>query len=108
MFSAGFENGAVVVVLQNLLIPHQVPTAENGDPRLYLYTLLYDAGGNEVDKNKEIFAPQQETALPFGKKVEFRYPLVPAGKTVEASLQYQPAWSKEKSEIRKISLEIPK
>ena len=108
LLSARVEGGAVIVVIQNLLIPHQVPTAENGDPRLFLYTLFYDAGGNEMDRNKEIFAPQQETALSLGKKMEFRYPLERASTTIAVSLQYQPAWSKEKSEIRKISLEIPK
>lgn len=102
-FEARVEDGAVVVVLQNMAIPHQVPTAENGDPRLYLYVLLYDASAQEVDRYKEIFAPQQETALPFGKKMEFRYPL-PTGTTADVSLQYQPAWAKEKSELRKISL----
>lgn len=103
-----FENNTIVVTLKNTLIPHLVPTAENGDPRLYLYTLLYDNEGKEVDKYKEIIAPQQDTALPFDKKVVFKYPLssVPGIVRAETSLQYQPAWSKDKKEIRKNTLEI--
>lgn len=107
--SARIENGSLLVTLLNKSIPHLVPTAENGDPRLFLSVLFYDASGNEVDKYKEILAPQQETALPFGVKKEFQYPLGNNPiQRVEVLLKYQPAWSKDKQDVRSLSLEIGK
>jgi hypothetical protein len=104
--TASIENGSVMVTLLNKSIPHLVPTADNGDPRLFLYVLLYDAEGKEMDKYKEILAPQQESALSFGVKKEFQYPLGnnPIQK-IEVLLKYQPAWSKDKQDVRSLSLE---
>ena len=82
--------------LLNKTIPHWVPTADNGDPRLYLYITFLKETGEEVDQNKGILAPQQETALPFNKKVDFRYRLFEPVAQASIVLKYKPAWSKEK------------
>ena len=86
------------ISLKNQTIPHFVPTADNGDPRLYMYIKFFN-GTEEVDNAKEIIAPQQETALPYNKKINYRYRLFdPVSKAV-VELKYQPAWSKEKTEV---------
>jgi len=82
--------------LLNKTVPHRVPTADNGDPRLYLYITFLNAAGDQVDQMKWIIAPQQDTALPFNKKMGFRYRLFDPVDQANIVLKYQPAWSKEK------------
>ena len=95
----------VTVKLKNHKIPHDVPTADNGDPRLYLETVLVDQNGEEWDRMKEIIAPQQETALPYNREVTYRY-RVPASVTkAEVVLKYRPAWSKEKEPVSSTQFE---
>ena len=93
---ASFEDNFFTVSLLNQTVPHGVPTADNGDPRLYLYTTFFSATGEQVDMAKEILAPQQETALAFNNKVGFRYRLFDPVSHASIVLKYQPAWSKEK------------
>ncbi len=87
------------ISLKNQTIPHFVPTADNGDPRLYLYIKFFNATGEEVDTAKEIIAPQQETALPYNKKINYRYRLFDPVVKANLELKYQPAWSKEKTQV---------
>ncbi|MZH03593.1 MAG: hypothetical protein F3745_09440 [Nitrospinae bacterium] len=82
--------------LLNKTVPHGVPTADNGDPRLYLYITFLDEAGEEVDQAKWIIAPQQETALPLNKKMSYRYRLFDPVAQADITLKYQPAWSKKK------------
>ncbi|MZG30722.1 MAG: hypothetical protein F3741_07945 [Nitrospinae bacterium] len=96
---AQFKNNFFNLSLLNKTIPHWVPTADNGDPRLYLYITFLDSAGEKVDQAKEIIAPQQETALPYQKKVNFRYRLFDSVAKAGIALKYQPAWSKEKELI---------
>ena len=96
LMETSFQENFFNISLLNKTVPHGVPTADNGDPRLYLYIIFYNSEGEEVDRTKEILAPQQETALPFNKKVDFRYRLFDPVSRVNIELKYQPAWSKEK------------
>ena len=73
ILKTGWEESYFNLSLENQTIPHFVPTADNGDPRLYLYIKFYNDIGEEVDSTKEIIAPQQETALPYKKKINFQY-----------------------------------
>jgi hypothetical protein len=93
---ASFEGNFFNMSLENKTVPHSVPTADNGDPRLYLYIKFFNAAGEEVDNAKEILAPQQETALIFKKKMSFQYRLFDPVAQAKIVLKYQPAWSKEK------------
>ncbi len=90
--------------LLNKTIPHGVPTADNGDPRLYLYIKFFNEAGDEVDNAKEIIAPQQETELPYGKKMVYNYRLFDKVSRAEVELKYQPAWTKEKTDLWKVSV----
>jgi hypothetical protein len=99
-----FESGSFFVDLTNTNIPHGVPTADNGDPRLYLYAVFLNAEGEEMDRYKEILAPQQDTALPFNKTVSFDFPVFDETRTVSLKVQYKPAWSKEKENVREITV----
>jgi hypothetical protein len=96
----GWEKNFFLISLKNHTIPHFVPTADNGDPRLYLYINFFNEAGEKVDKAKEIIAPQLETALPYNKKIQYRFRLFDKILKAEVKLKYQPAWSKEKTIVR--------
>ncbi len=85
--------------LLNTSVPHAMPTADNGDPRLYAYLKAFDAAGEQIDQFKEILAPQQETALPYKQEVAFTYRLFGEVERMELTVRYRPAWSREKQEI---------
>lgn len=99
LMEAGFKDKFFNLSLLNKTVPHAVPTADNGDPRLYLYISFFNADGEKVDQAKEILAPQQETALAFNKKINFHYRLFDPVSHAKIALKYQPAWSKEKALI---------
>ena len=104
LVSAEIKNNQLFVTLLNRLIPHFLPTATSGDPRMFLYIRFFDRDDNEIEKYKEIFAPQQNTALPFGKKIILKYQPADSANRIEVSLQYKPSWSKEKKVVRSIEL----
>ena len=97
---AEWTGNRLTVALTNTAIPHNVPTADNGDPRLYLYVNVLSASGEIIETNKEIVAPQQETALSYNKESRFVYTVPEQARAADIRLQYKPAWSKEKSDIR--------
>lgn len=94
-----FENEKASLSLTNLKIPHGFPTADNGDPRLYVYISFLDAQGEEVTSEKEIIAPQKETALPWQKAIVYPYRVNAKTEKARVSIQYKLAWSKEKKEV---------
>jgi hypothetical protein len=106
LVSGKIEGNQLNVSLLNRLIPHMLPTATSGDPRLFLYIRFFDRAGKEIEKYKEIFAPQQETALPFGEKIFLTYKPTMDTSRIEILLQYKSSWSKEKKVIRHIKLTL--
>ncbi len=94
-----FQDKRATLSLTNLKVPHNFPTADNGNPRLYAYLSFLDTKGEEVSSEKEIIAPQKETALPWQKAVVYNYRIASQASKVRVSLQYKPAWSKEKTEV---------
>ena len=94
-----FQNTKATLSLTNLSVPHFLPTADNGDPRLYAYTSFMNSSGEEVGTEKEIISPQKETALPWNKPITYNYYIDSSTVSAKVSLQYKPAWTKEKTEI---------
>ncbi len=94
-----FTKNHAVVTLENKTIPHDVPTADNGDPRLFLEVTLIDDQGEQWDRIREILAPQQETALAFRKERVYRYRVPESVREALVTLRYQPAWSKDRQDI---------
>lgn len=106
----GFEPGTVKVDLQwsdafitvrllNDTVPHHVPTADNGDPRLYLELELFTGTGQAWERLKEILAPQQDTALAWKQERRFRYRIAPEVRTARLTLRYRPAWGEDQSTV---------
>lgn len=94
-----FTKSHAVVTLENNTIPHDVPTADNGDPRLFLEVILIDDQGEQWDRIREILAPQQETALAYKKERVYRYRVPETVREARVILRYQPAWSKDRQDI---------
>jgi hypothetical protein len=82
-------------VLENMGIPHNLPTAENGDPRLYLEVEFFSRD-LLLGQEKTIFAPQLETALPFAKEWKGEYPLPGNCDKAKFSLLLRRSWKEEK------------
>ncbi|MGV7221841.1 MAG: multiheme c-type cytochrome [Nitrospinales bacterium] len=101
-----FQENKATLSLTNLAIPHLLPTADNGDPRLYAYISLINSSGKEVGSEKEIISPQKETALPWKKAITYNYFIDSSTASAKLSLQYKPAWTKEKTEI--VAREFPR
>ena len=98
---AAFDGRMLRVRLLNDTIPHAIPTADNGDPRLYVYVTFLNAGGKEIDTYKEIIAPQQETALSFQKPSVYDFPVPADTAAGQVTVRYKPAWSKTLSDVVK-------
>ncbi len=90
-----FKERGVILTLQNQTIPHHLPTADNGDPRLFVYSDFFDSKGETIDSFKEIVSPQLKTALPFKEQVRYHY-FVSNASAATVRVEYKPAWSKEK------------
>ena len=87
--------GNVKVVLENTGVPHALPTAENGDPRLYL-EVEFLAGETSLSREKTLFAPQLETALPYQKTWEISLRVAEGSDRAVATLSLRRSWKKEK------------
>jgi len=99
-----WKGASITVKLTNKFALHNLPTADNGDPRFYLYLTLFDVNNEEIDRAKEILAPQQETALIYGQPTPFLF-LAPKGTArAEIEIMRKPAWTKEKQSIKKLEI----
>ena len=87
--------GDVKVVLENTGVPHALPTAENGDPRLYLEVEFFD-GETLLSTEKTLFAPQLETALRYQKTWESSLRVPEGSDRAVATLFLRRSWKKEK------------
>ena len=87
------------ITLENKGVPHGLPTADSGDPRLYLYLDALSTDGKTLEQFKEILAPQQETALQFMQRRGFNFMLPPEVYKIAISIQIKQAWRKEKIEL---------
>lgn len=94
-----FDGSRLHIGLTNKTIPHHVPTADNGDPRVYLSIVLKTKDGKEWDVLKETISPQLETALPYQKEQSYKYRIGNEVQTADLKLEYKPAWSKERTLI---------
>ncbi len=93
------------IVLTNVGVPHNLPTADQGDPKLYLLAeVIYSDGRRK--KVRKILSPQSKTALAYREPREIR---IPPGevKEVRVKLLRRLAWSEEKELIKEITLRTP-
>lgn len=87
--------GNLKVLLENIGVPHALPTAENGDPRLYL-EVEFLAGETSLAREKALFAPQLETTLQYQKTWETSLRVPEGSDRAVATLSLRRSWKKEK------------
>ena len=100
-----FADAAFMVRLVNTTVPHRVPTADNGDPRLFVQVTFMDEKGGELDGDREILSPQQDTALIYQKPVDLQFFPPTQTQSARIVLRYQPAWGKERSDVVSLTVQ---
>lgn len=93
------------LIITNVGVPHNLPTADQGDPRLYLIAeVLYSDGRRRTIR--KIFSPQSGTALGYGKP---RRVILPKGDVEEVKVRIlrKLAWKKDKDLIKEVTLRTP-
>jgi len=101
---SSFHKATLLIRLVNTTIPHRVPTADNGDPRLYVSVTFLDAAGNQVERDSAILSPQQDTALSFQKPKDLEFFAPSETQSAQIDVRYKPAWSKEKSDVTHLTV----
>lgn len=93
------------LILKNTGVPHNLPTADQGDPRLYLIAEVHYRDGRKRKVRKR-FSPQSKTALGY---MEERAVRLPPGdiKEVRVKILRKLAWRKEKDLILEATLRSP-
>ena len=93
------------LVLKNVGVPHNLPTADQGDPRLYLIAeILYSDGRRRTVRKR--FSPQTKTALGYMEEKKVKLP--PGDiREVKVRLLRKLAWKEEKDLILEATLRSP-
>ena len=93
------------LILTNVGVPHNLPTADQGDPRLYLLAEITYANGRKKIVRK-LLSPQSKTALAYRKPREIR---IPPGEVKEITVRLlrKLAWSEERELIKEVTLRTP-
>ncbi len=93
------------LVITNVGVPHNLPTADQGDPRLYLVAKVrYRDGRRRIVR--KLLSAQSKTALKYGVPYEL---VLPVGdvESVELRIMRKLAWKKEKEVIASFTLRTP-
>lgn len=93
------------LVLTNVGVPHNLPTADQGDPKLYVIAEVKFRNGRKRTIRK-LLSPQSKTALEYKKP---RYINLPGGEVEEVKVKIlrRLAWSKERELIKEVTLQTP-
>jgi nitrate/TMAO reductase-like tetraheme cytochrome c subunit len=93
------------LVLTNVGVPHRLPTADQGDPRLYLIAEVFYRDGKRKTVRKR-FSPQAENALEYRVPKKVR---LPPGEITEVKVRLlrKLAWKKEKELLFEVRLPSP-
>ena len=93
------------LVLKNVGVPHNLPTADQGDPKLYLIAEVFYADGRRRTVRK-VFSPQAKTALVYGRP---KVVPLPRGeiREVRVKILRRLAWSDKRELIKEVTLRTP-
>lgn len=97
-FEVSAGEGRLSAVMENIGVPHNLPTAENGDPRLYLEVEFFSRDAL-LGLEKTVLAPQLETPIHFKKEWKAEYPLPKDCDRAKVSLMLRRSWKKEKEPL---------
>ena len=93
------------LILVNVGVPHNLPTADQGDPKLYLIAQILYGDGKKRTLRK-LLSPQSKTALQYRVPYHLR---IPDGdvKEVRVKIMRKFAWSDEKETLKELTLRTP-
>ncbi len=97
------EKGKLIIT--NVGVPHNLPTADQGDPRLYLIAKVkYKDGRTKMVR--KLLSAQSKTALRYKTPYEIK---IPEGdvETVQLRILRKLAWKKEKDLVAEITWRTP-
>jgi hypothetical protein len=93
------------IVVENVGVPHHLPTADQGDPKVYLIAeVVYRDGRRRTVRR--VLSPQTKTALPYRKPKSI---LLPPGEVEEVKVRIfrKLAWKEEKELLKEVTLRTP-
>jgi len=93
------------LILTNVGVPHNLPTADQGNPKLYVVAELEFEDGRRRTVRK-LLSAQSKTALRYKEPKEIR---LPKGNIVQAQVKIyrKLAWKKERELIKEVTLQTP-
>ncbi len=87
------------LVLENVGVPHNLPTADQGNPKLYIVAeVITEEGRRKIFR--KILSPQAKNALEYKKPKRLRLPVKGEIKEVRVKIYRRLAWSKERELIK--------
>lgn len=91
-----FKEGTLQV--ENVGVPHNLPTADQGDPRLYLIAKIRYVDG-KTKSVRRAFSPQAGNPLPYKTPLSISIPNAEGVSFIEIKILRRLAWKKEKELI---------
>ncbi len=89
----------LLVKIKNLGIPHNLPTADNGKPKVYL-TVIFIKDGIDINRQKEMFFPKK--AIPYKKEISITFRTPKNFDSVKILLERKLSWKKKKEVLLEI------
>jgi hypothetical protein len=83
----------LILKIKNLGVPHNLPTADNGKPKIYL-TVIFIKDGIEINRQKEMFFPKK--AIPYKKEISITFRTPKSFDSVKILLERKLSWKKKK------------
>ena len=93
------------LVLTNVGVPHNLPTADQGNPKLYVIARIVFKDGRRRTVRK-LLSPQTKTALSYGRPLKIHLPKGEI-KEVKVKIMRKLAWSSEKETLKEVTLQTP-
>ncbi len=93
------------LVLTNVGVPHNLPTADQGNPKLYIVAHIEYVDGTRKTLRR-LLSAQSKTALVYKEPKRIR---LPSGKLKEVRVEVyrKLAWKKERELIKEVTLQTP-
>ncbi len=93
------DNTTLYVNVLNTSVPHNIPTADNGNPKYFITVEVYQ-GKKLVDKDTKIITPKY--AIPYNKLKKFEFVFWDDFDKAKVYIYRQLSWQKEKQLVKEL------
>ncbi len=97
------EKEKLILILINTSVPHNLPTADNGNPKLYVKVTFFNKG-KEVDKQNYIITPKY--ALHYNEKYYLEFFTFYTFDKVKINIYRKLSWQEEKQLIKSFTTKL--